>query len=765
MGSLRRGGCCGSAVRLVRPRPPRPSSAYHPPHTHLCSAGGAVIQTRALPLSSSATTGLATLDAPGQKYGVSLPGEHLTANKGAYKPQTSVCGLLALSADKEWLSFASATVAPGTAWGSVSNRWAFVALGQNGSINTMTTSLGHYGMCIHSRLCGGSPSHALHHTNHISSDPTLPFPGGDYFSSAATHNGMGGFYVAGAQTSSSAGTNTGYGVGSVPFQATVGAFPAAPAVNYVRGDYNRFIVVSPWDGRLYHTQNTGVFVSTAGTQGVAPSLAAQAFTSLGLTGLVAPQGLALQSAMALWVADYGAGLKLFTRPSAGATAWTPAPVGVWPAPGSITQVQQPAVSADGSTIFVTTASNVWAFNSATSSWAASPVYTAPANTQLRGVALSPLLAPSPSPTASPTSTSSTSATSTATTQTTPKPTSSVTGTPTTTSSPSETPSNTPTGTATLSVGLSGSSTETATSSSSQSPSVTGTPSVTNTASPSLTASSSATSSATYTNTATRTTSATTTMTSSPAATPAAPFAVGSLILSVVGRGGGVAVSRAAYEQLRLVEVSPAGALVQTVLLPRSTAASGLATPQSPNQRMGMSLPGENPTVNKGAYTPQSAVIGLLSRSGLGEWISWAGTSGPVGTPWNNAFMPWTFAMVNYNGTVNTMTASLGHYGVCARAGACVQRPSATCTHPPPLRPLPHHHPSSIPPRRRLLLGRCNARRQQLLHHRRADLVDAQRLHLWHRPIWPRGGARRLPRQWRHHTHAWQQRPLCDGFAL
>jgi hypothetical protein len=242
-------------------------------------------------------------------------------------------------------------------------------------------------------------------------------------------------------------------------------------------------------------------------------------------------------------------------------------------------------------------------------------------------------------------------------------------------------------------------------------------------------------------------------------------AVGSLILSVVGRGGGVAVSRTAYEQLRLVEVSPAGALVQTVRLPRSTAASGLATPQSPNQRMGMSLPGENPTVNKGAYTPQSAVIGLLSRSGLGEWISWAGTSGPVGTPWNNAFMPWTFAMVNYNGTVNTMTASLGHYGVCARAGACVQRPSTTCTHPPPLRPLPHHHPSSIPPRRRLLLGRCNARRQQLLHHRRADLVDAQRLHLWHRPIWPRGGARRLPRQWRHHTHAWQQRPLCDGFAL
>ena len=34
---------------------------------------------------------------------------------------------------------------------------------------------------------------------------------------------------------------------------------------------------------------------------------------------------------------------------------------------------------------------------------------------------------------------------------------------------------------------------------------------------------------------------------------AAPFAVGSLILSVVGRGGGVAVSRTTFEQLRLLE--------------------------------------------------------------------------------------------------------------------------------------------------------------------------------------------------------------------
>jgi len=194
-------------------------------------------------------------------------------------------------------------------------------------------------------------------------------------------------------------------------------------------------------------------------------------------------------------------------------------------------------------------------------------------------------------------------------------------------------------------------------------------------------------------------------------------------MSVVGRGGGQAVSRTQYEKLRLVEVSPAGVERQTLWLPRSVAADGLAVPQSPNQRMGMSLPGELPTRNKGAYSPQSAVIGLLSRSGLGEWISWAGTSGPVGTAWDNNFMPWTFAMVNYNGTVNTMTCACARVSVrcvpawraCAYAERMPLRPRNaffTCAylpaHPPPHKIACPSQQSSFPRALRGRLLQCSS---------------------------------------------------------
>jgi hypothetical protein len=139
--------------------------------------------------------------------------------------------------------------------------------------------------------------------------------------------------------------------------------------------------------------------------------------------------------------------------------------------------------------------------------------------------------------------------------------------------------------------------------------------------------------------------------------------VGNLLVSVVGRGSGVAVSRTAIESLRLEEVSPEGGLVQTVFLPRAIATTGLAAPQAPNQRMGLSLPGESPVVNKGAFNlGQVAVVGLLSRSANAEWVSWAGSSSPVGTPWNAAATPWTLAALHFNGTLNTMTSSLGRFG-------------------------------------------------------------------------------------------------------
>jgi hypothetical protein len=56
-----------------------------------------------------------------------------------------VCGLLTASANGQWVSFSSSTQLPGTAWNNAWLPWAMVAVGTNGTINTMTASGGHYG--------------------------------------------------------------------------------------------------------------------------------------------------------------------------------------------------------------------------------------------------------------------------------------------------------------------------------------------------------------------------------------------------------------------------------------------------------------------------------------------------------------------------------------------------------------------------------------------------------------------------------------------
>ena len=108
----------------------------------------------------------------------------------------------------------------------------------------------------------------------------------------------------------------------------------------------------------------------------------------------------------------------------------------------------------------------------------------------------------------------------------------------------------------------------------------------------------------------------------------------------------------------LVFFRPDGDQIQTISFPVSSATTGLAVPGGANQKYGFSLPGDNPLTNKGSYSRQSAVVGLLSRSGNGEWLSVAGTSGPLGTAWSSTALPWTFALVNYNGCVCRQVAGL-----------------------------------------------------------------------------------------------------------
>lgn len=105
----------------------------------------------------------------------------------------------------------------------------------------------------------------------------------------------------------------------------------------------------------------------------------------------------------------------------------------------------------------------------------------------------------------------------------------------------------------------------------------------------------------------------------------------------------------AYPRKPRIDCSPDGDPIQSIVLPESATTAGLAAVPGPGRRFGFSLPGEHPLVNKGAFTPQSSAAGLLTRSGNGEWLSLAGTSGPPNTPWSAAVLQWTFALVHFNG--------------------------------------------------------------------------------------------------------------------
>ena len=262
------------------------------------------------------------------------------------------------------------------------------------TVNTMTSALGHYG--------------------------------GDYFSSAATFDGS-QFYTAGGLTSSS---GSGYCIGAMPYGSAGLTWPTSPQVNYVRCNFARATVISPFDGKLYYSMDTDIQASTSGALGVAPATSALGFAPLGLPGLIAPQGFDFQNASALWVADWGAGLKLFRRNATGGWKLTRAlvvpasNVSGTPTSGNVSQV---AVGSDGSAVYVTTPSAVWALGTSSLTWSSAPMFAAPAGTELRGIVLAPQrYFPSP--------------TQTDTTSRSPNPTTSASWTPYTGASPSGTPS-------------------------------------------------------------------------------------------------------------------------------------------------------------------------------------------------------------------------------------------------------------------------------------------------------------------------------------